>query len=386
MTRRHSSRRASTRLLFVALSLACSNSAAPPVPLPDEIAVVPVATGLINPLYLTAPAGDSRLFIVEQRGTIRVVLNGQLLSQPYLDLRGKVTPNGPDERGLLGLAFHPNFWQNGFFYVNYTDLNSNTRIERYTTAPLSDVADANSASLVLAITQPFTNHNGGHLLFGADGMLWIGMGDGGSGGDPQGNGQRLTTLLGKMLRIDVNAAAPYGIPPNNPFAGHATNRPEIWGIGLRNPWRYAFDHAAGLLYVADVGQNLWEEVHVVSSSSPSVNYGWRIMEGAHCYSAPTCDQTGLDLPALEYDHGQGCSITGGFVYRGSAIPGIRGHYFYSDYCTGFLRSFRYANGAATEQRTWSVGALGNVLSFGEDAAGELYILSATGTVYRLSPN
>jgi glucose/arabinose dehydrogenase len=237
----------------------------------------------------------------------------------------------------------------------------------------------------LGYDQPFANHNGGMLQFGPDGMLWIGTGDGGGAGDPQGNGQRLTTLLGKMLRIDVNAASPYAIPSNNPFVRSSVNRQEIWGVGLRNPWRYAFDRRTGLLYVADVGQSGWEEVHVVPADRPSVNYGWVIMEGSHCFGTTTCDPTGLDIPVLEYSHSDGCSITGGFVYRGAAIPGLRGRYFYSDYCRGFLRSFRYVNGVATEQRSWNVGDLGNVLSFGQDAAGELYVLSTDGTAYRISP-
>jgi glucose/arabinose dehydrogenase len=362
---------------------ACNQAAAPPpAPLPDDLTLVPVVTGLTSPLYLTAPAGDTRLFIVEQVGRIRVVKNGVLLTQPYLDLSAKLTSG--DERGLLGLAFHPRFSDNGFFYVNYTDLNGDTKIERYQAAPSSDVANANSASHVLSIPQPFSNHNGGMLLFGPDGMLWIGTGDGGSGGDPQNNGQRLNTLLGKMLRIDVDGGAPYAIPANNPYVGQTTARAEIWGIGLRNPWRYAIDHETGLLYVADVGQNQWEEIHVVPTSRAPVNYGWRIMEGNHCFSSASCSPSGLDIPILEYPHSEGCSITGGFVYRGSSVPGVRGHYFYSDFCTGFLRSFRYADGAATEQRTWNVGAFGNAMSFGEDSARELYVLSANGTVYRIT--
>ncbi|HMC55254.1 MAG TPA: PQQ-dependent sugar dehydrogenase, partial [Gemmatimonadaceae bacterium] len=221
------------------------------------------------------------------------------------------------------------------------------------------------------------------IVFGPDGMLYIGMGDGGSGGDPQGNGQNLATLLGKLLRIDVDGGSPYAVPSTNPFVGQANARGEIWALGLRNPWRWSFDREAGQLYIGDVGQNAWEEVDVVAVNRAGVNYGWVTMEATHCYNATSCNQTGLELPVLEYDHGQGCSITGGFVYRGTAIPGIRGHYFYSDYCTGFLRSFRYAGGAATDQKTWSVGDPGSVLSFGEDSQGELYVLSASGTVYRL---
>jgi glucose/arabinose dehydrogenase len=356
----------------------CGETVQPP--LPDEIVATPYVTGLSAPVFLTSPPGDARQFIVQQTGAIRVVKDGVLLETPYLNIAAKITSGG--ERGLLGLAFHPDFAQNGFFYVNYTDLSGDTRIERYHATPTSDVADAGSASLVLGFDQPFSNHNGGMLLFGPDGMLWIGTGDGGSGGDPQGHGQRLNSLLGKMLRIDVNTA-PYVIPPNNPFVGRTDARPEIWGIGLRNPWRYSIDAETGRLYVADVGQNQWEEVHVVSTTTANVNYGWNVMEGRHCFNASICDVTGLDLPVIEYSHDEGCSITGGYVYRGDAVPGLRGHYFYSDFCTGFLRSFRLENGVPVDEREWEVGDIGNVMSFGEDASRELYILSSNGTVYRL---
>ncbi|MEX2179463.1 MAG: PQQ-dependent sugar dehydrogenase [Gemmatimonadaceae bacterium] len=360
--------------------LACGRST-PPEPLPDGLSVVPVVTGLTSPVFLTAPAGDSRLFIVEQPGRIRVVKNGTLLATPFLDIVARVGSGG--ERGLLGLAFHPQFATNGFFYVNFTDGDGHTRIERFHATPTSDVASATSATLVLGYDQPFSNHNGGMLLFGPDGMLWIGTGDGGSGGDPQDHGQRLNSLLGKMLRIDV-AGTPYSVPPDNPYLGTAGARAEIWGTGLRNPWRYAFDRTNGLLYVADVGQNAWEEVHVVPGNPGGVNFGWRIMEGSHCRTAEPCDMTGLNIPVHEYSHADGCSITGGFVYRGNAIPGIRGHYFYSDFCAGFLRSFNLFGGIVVDQREWDVGALGFVTSFGEDASGELYILSTNGTVYRLA--
>lgn len=367
--------------MALATAMGCrDSSAAPADDTTAAIKVVRVATGLSSPLYLTAPAGDARLFVVEQPGRIRVIKNGQLLATPYLDIRGKLTSGG--ERGLLGLAFHPNFASNGFFYVNYTDLRGNTKIERYHATPSSDVADASSGTTILGFDQPYANHNGGMVLFGPDGMLWIGTGDGGSGGDPQGNGQKLGTLLGKMLRIDVDRGTPYAIPSDNPFVGQSGARGEIWAYGLRNPWRYAFGD--GLLYIADVGQNQWEEVNVVAASRPRVNYGWNMMEGKHCYASASCAQSGLELPVLEYGHNDGCSITGGFVYRGSAIPALRGHYFYSDYCTGFLRSFRYANGAATDMREWKVGSLGAVLSFGMDAAGEMYILSDNGNVYRIT--
>lgn len=376
--------RCAAPVLFASAFSSCSESQSP-LPLPSDLSVTVVASGLSSPVYLTAPTGDGRLFVVEQTGRIRVIKNGQLLATPYLNIASKIVFGG--ERGLLGLAFHPSFATNGYFYVNYVNTSNNTIIERYQATPSSDVADVSSASLVLEIIQPsFLNHKGGMLAFGPDGMLWIGTGDGGSGGDPNNNGQSLNTLLGKMLRIDVNVAgAAYGIPSNNPFAGSTTNRREIWGWGLRNPWRFSFDRDNGTLFIADVGQGAWEEVNVAPHTQASVNYGWRIMEGTHCFNPTTCIQSGLTLPVHEYGHTNGnCSVTGGYVYRGSAVPGIRGHYFYSDYCTGFLASFRMENGAAVDHMTWDVGALGNVTSFGEDSSGEMYILGGN-TVFRLSP-
>jgi glucose/arabinose dehydrogenase len=351
---------------------------------PAEVSLraVEVASGLSNPLYLTAPPGDDRLFVVEQGGRVRIVKGGVLLQQPFLDITARVSSGG--ERGLLSIAFHPQYATNGYLYASYTDLAGDTRIERYSVSPANrDVADPASAQLVLSVAQPFANHNGGLVVFGPDGMFYVGLGDGGSGGDPQNNGQSTATLLGKLLRLDVDAGTPYAIPPGNPFIGQAGARSEIWALGLRNPWRFAFDRVAGLLYVADVGQNQWEEISVVAVNRPGVNYGWRILEGSHCYGTATCNAQGLERPVVEYSHAEGCSVTGGAPYRGGLIPGIVGHYFYSDYCTGFLRSFRYQNGQAVDQRSWDVGALGSVLSFGEDAAGELYVLSANGRVYRL---
>ena len=342
----------------------------------------PVATGLESPVFLTAPSGDARLFVVEQPGRIRVIRNGRLVPRPYLDISAKVGYGG--ERGLLGLAFHPHFAQNGRFYVNYTDRNGDTRVERYEAAPAADSADPASARLVLSVAQPYANHNGGDVLFGPDGMLYVGMGDGGSGGDPHGNGQSLGTLLGKLLRLDVDRAEPYAIPPDNPFVGRSGARGEIWAYGLRNPWRIAFDRTAGLLYVADVGQNQWEEVDVARAGAGGLNYGWNRMEGSHCYGLGPCRREGLTLPVLDYGHGDGCAIIGGFVYRGRAIPAAVGHYFYSDYCSGWLRSFRVVEKAATDRSIWRTRDAGSVLSFGEDASGELYLLSARGVVYRLA--
>ncbi|HJU66065.1 MAG TPA: PQQ-dependent sugar dehydrogenase [Gemmatimonadaceae bacterium] len=353
----------------------------PPEQLPEALALQLVAEGLSNPLFLTAPRGDARLFVVEQVGRIRIVENGQLLSTPFLDLVGQITSG--DERGLLGLAFHPDYASNGFFYVNYTDRDGDTRVERYRVSANPSVADESSAKHILGVAQPFANHNGGMLLFGDDGMLYIALGDGGSGGDPHGNGQNGQSLLGKLLRIDVDGGDPYAIPAGNPFAGSTSGRGEVWAMGLRNPWRLSFDRETEELYVADVGEQNWEEVNVVPGTAAGINYGWNLMEGGHCFLVPTCDQAGLTLPVLEYDHSDGCSVIGGYVYRGSAIPGLAGHYLYSDLCSAWLRSFRYADGRANDARDWDIADIGAVLSFGEDAAGEIYLLSATGHVYRI---
>lgn len=346
-----------------------------------RLTVETVASGLDDPLYLTAPPGDPRLFVVEQAGRVLIVEDGQLVSTPFLDIRDEVSSGS--ERGLLSIAFHPEYASNGYFYVSYTsEPDGDTRIARYSVSADPNRADATSARVVLERDQPYSNHNGGLIAFGPDGMLYIGLGDGGGGGDPQGNGQDTGTWLGALLRIDVDGGDPYGIPADNPFVGE-TGLDEIWAYGLRNPWRFAFDREAGHLYIADVGQNDWEEVNVAAADQGGLNYGWNIMEGRHCYGSDDCDMTGLELPVLEYDHSQGCSVTGGYVYRGSAIVEIRGHYFYSDFCDGFLRSFRYTGSGIADERLWDVGDLGSVLSFGEDAAGELYILSANGSVYRL---
>ncbi len=261
-------------------------------------------------------------------------------------------------------------------------------IERYTASADSNVADTASHKLILPIVQPYTNHNGGLVMFGPDGMLYIGMGDGGSGGDPENRAQNTDSLLGKLLRIDVNGGDPYAIPPNNPYAGGG-GRGEIWAIGLRNPWRYAFDRTAGLLFIADVGQDAWEEVDVEPTSRGGLNYGWRIMEGAHCYNPNPCaaDTAGLGLvlPAVEFPHPDGCAVIGGFVYRGTASPSLAGQYFYSDLCGGWIRSFTYGSGAVTSRTSWTLDRnLGTPLSFGEDASRELYVLADNGTVYRLT--
>ncbi len=351
----------------------------PPPPPPGDVtlAVEQVVGGLTRPVYLTAPPGDDRLFVVEQAGRILIIDNDQLLPTAYLDIQGIVGSSG-NEQGLLSMAFHPDYEDNGFFYVSYTMTNGDSRVARYTVSGNPNVADEASAKEILTVDQPQPNHNGGLVLFDADGLLFIGLGDGGGSGDPDENGQDLGSLLGKLLRIDVDGGDPYAVPGSNPFGD------EIWALGLRNPWRFAIDETDDLLFIADVGQNEFEEVNVVPSGQAPVNYGWDIMEGEHCFEPSTnCNMQGLQLPVLEYDHGDGCSVTGGFVYRGNAVPDIQGHYFYSDFCSSFLRSFRFTNDAVEDHTEWDVGNLGGVLSFGLDAAGELYILSNDGRVLRL---
>jgi glucose/arabinose dehydrogenase len=353
----------------------------------EPVALQVVASGLIFPLDLTAPDGDTRLFIVEKGGTIRIVKDGSLLPTPFLDISGQVSTGG--EQGLLGLAFHPQYATNGRFIVHYTNLAGDTRVSGFRVSPDPDVADAASEVSILADDQPFTNHNGGQVLFGPDGYLYITLGDGGSAGDPGGRGQSLADLLGSILRVDPLDGGGYTVPPDNPFVSTAGARPEIWSYGLRNPWRIAFDPVTGDLYIADVGQTRWEEVDVSPSADGAgrgLNFGWSIMEGPECLRDSSCDQDAFELPVLSYDHGDGCSITGGFVYRGAAIPALQGHYFYSDYCRGWVRSFRFENGSATDQFQWpALAPGGGVPGFGRDPTGELYVMSTDGVVFKIVP-
>jgi glucose/arabinose dehydrogenase len=371
-------------LALLVTAAACSGGPSDGGPPPGEtsIRLQLVVEGLQSPVHLAAPASDTRLFIVEQPGRIRVVQNGALLPTPFLDITSKVSAGG--ERGLLSVAFHPQYAANGTFFVNYTDTRGDTRIERYRVSADRNRADPASAELVLTVAQPFSNHNGGLAAFGPDGKLYVGMGDGGGGGDPQETGQDPLRMLGKLLRIDVDAARPYAIPADNPHAGGTNPLPEIWASGLRNPWRFSWDRTAGLLYMADVGQNRLEEINVVPAGQGGVNYGWDVMEGSDCFEPSSgCNRNGLVLPASEYTHSDGCSITGGFVYRGQDVAALRGHYFYADYCQGWIRSFRYEGGAATDPRSWNVENVGSVSSFGEDARGELYVISHGGGVYKI---
>ena len=363
---------------------ACSEArTGPNLPSPGVPGLEVVVTGLSFPLFLTTPPGDSnRLFVVERGGRIRIVKNGTLLAAAFLDLSSRITSGG--EQGLLGLAFHPQYAQNGVLVVNYTNPNGDTRVSRFTVSSDPDRADGGSEQVILGVGQPFTNHNAGMVAFGPDGFLYIALGDGGSGGDPQGNGQDPTTLLGSILRVDIDGGTPYAIPPSNPFATSSTFRPEIWAYGLRNPWRFSFDRLNGDLYIADVGQSAREEINVQpAASAGGENYGWDIMEGSICFSpSPGCNQTGLTLPVLDYNHTQGCSVTGGYVYRGAAIPAIQGRYFYADFCGGWIRSFRYQNGQVSEDTQW-FSQVGSITSFGEDAVGELYVTVSSGSVYKI---
>jgi len=346
------------------------------------LAVEQVASGLNQPVHLSVPNGDPRLFIVEQPGRIRVVEDGRLIVTPFLDIASKVRSGG--EQGLLSVAFHPQYRANGFLFVNYTDNNGDTRIERYTVSANKNVADPRSAKPILSVDQRYSNHQGGLNLFGPDGMLYIGMGDGGSQGDPHGNGQNPNSLLAKLLRINVDRGDPYEVASANPYAGGG-GKGEIWAIGVRNPWRFSFDRVSGLLYIADVGGDKFEEINVTPMSAAGINYGWNTMEGPACRRSPPCNQEGLQKPVVSYPTHENstCAVIGGSVYRGQKIPEIQGQYFYSDYCNSWLRSFGFADGKVTDQHEWPVGKLGSITSFGEDSQGELYITTSSGRVYRI---
>src|ERR1043166_9376382 len=371
------------------LLAACGGNPTEPPAATDSVRLVQGGTGLDFPLFLPAPPRENaRRFIVEKTGKIRIVKSGSVLSPPFLDLSARVSD--ADEQGLLGLAFHPQYAVNGRFVVDYTAPNGDPHVSAFRVSANPDVADPASEQVLLAIDQPFDNHNGGMVVFGPDGKLYIGMGDGGSAGDPQGNGQNKGVLLGKILRVDVSGAGVLSVPADNPFVGQAGARPEIWSYGLRNPWRFSFDRAQGDLYIADVGQNAREEVDVATSAAQfgkGLNFGWNVMEGVACYSPPSgCPRSGLPLPVLDYDHGDGCSVIGGYVYRGAAIPSLRGRYFFADYCGGWVRSFLLQGGAAAERRDWPTRRPGGlVTSFGEDAAGELYVMNSSGKVFRIAP-
>ncbi len=358
----------------------------PVEPLAEIIKEELIATGLKMPVAITHTGdGSGRLFIALQNGQIIIYDGTQVLPTPFLNIESLVSCCG--EQGLLSVAFHPNYANNGFFYVNYTNTNGDTVIASYTVSADPNVADPNSSVILLTITQPFSNHNGGQLQFGTDGYLYIGMGDGGSGGDPQNNAQNLEVLLGKMLRIDVDSGIPFTIPPDNPFVGNPSARDEIWAFGLRNPWRFSFDRLTGDLFIPDVGQEDWEEVNFqLSGGSGGENYGWRMMEGNHCFNPTTnCNDGTLTLPILEYDHSLGCSITGGFRYRGNMNLQLSGTYIYGDFCSG-----RIWGATEDDNGVWTTTELldtnFDISAFGEDEASEIYFShysTSDGAIYRL---
>jgi glucose/arabinose dehydrogenase len=381
-----------------------------------NITTVPVVGGLGQPVHLThAGDGSGRIFVVEQIGRIRIVQGGALLTAPFLNIADRVlsTANGGGgEEGLLSLAFPPAFAAKRYFYVYYTNLNGDNQVSRFYLTGNDNLADPTREELIIYFNHPVNaNHNGGQLAFGPDGYLYIGTGDGGGGGDPSGNGQNPGSLLGKILRIDVEPPPPggasgplkiflplafksapnlgYRIPPDNPFVNNPGFRPEIWALGLRNPWRFSFDRLTGDLYIGDVGQEAWEEVNFQpASGGGGRNYGWNTMEGSHCYNSPSCDQTGLTLPVTEYPHtlvthdDNGCSVTGGVVYRGPGNPGLQGIYLFGDFCSGRLWGLRQ-NGTVWQQQELR-DTPHTISTFGEDEAGKLYYADfAGGVVYRI---
>jgi glucose/arabinose dehydrogenase len=373
----------------------------------DALTTVQVASGLVRPLFVTAPPGDTgRLFIVEQDGIISILKDGAILPDAFLDItaivRSPIDIGGGNEEGLLGLAFHPDYATNGWFFIFHTDLASNNVVARYSrSAAEPDIADPASRQTVINFTHPtFTNHNGGLIAFRpTDGQLYIGTGDGGGGCDSPGNSQNGLSNLGKLLRINVDVL-PFTVPQDNPFRGNGDVNDVIWALGLRNPWRYSFDRENGDLYIGDVGQREWEEIdYTPGTSTGGENYGWNPYEGNHCPnpSCPSAPQNCNNInnridPVIEYDHGQGCSVTGGYAYRGCRMPALHGVYFYADYCSAFIRSVRMVGGAVTEpmNRTTELApggglAINSITSFGEDGRGEIYIVDRGGEIFKIVP-
>jgi glucose/arabinose dehydrogenase len=343
----------------------------------QTVAVQSFATGFSSAVAIVQPPNNTRLFVVQKGGLIRILhSNGTVNATPFLTVTGL---SSGSEQGLLGLAFHPNYATNGLFFINYTNSAGNTIIAKYTVSANPDIANA-TGTTIMTINQPFSNHNGGTLAFGPDGYLYIGTGDGGSGGDPGNRAQNISDNLGKMLRIDVDSATPYGIPPTNPYVGIAGND-EIWAIGLRNPWKYSFNRLNGDLWIADVGQNVIEEIDKVSSPLPNtgLNFGWRCYEGTANYNTTGCPAFSSTVaPFTQYSHTSGrCSITGGYFYTGSMYPNFQGKYFFADYCTGEIG---YVNSSGTI--TWALDTPSVITSFGEDNSGELYVSSGS-TIFKL---
>jgi glucose/arabinose dehydrogenase len=344
--------------------------------------------GFTRPVGLThAGDGSGRLFVIEQAGVIWIIQDGARRPDPFIDLRDRVTDLRVeyDERGLLGLAFHPRFEDNGYFYVNYTDKNGDTVIARFSLSADPARGDLASEARLIFVDQPYSNHNGGWLDFGPDGYLYIGLGDGGNAGDPENNAQNPNTLLGKLLRIDVDGDQPYAIPPDNPFA-NGGGAPEIWALGLRNPWRCAFDRATGDLYIGDVGQGEWEEIDFLPWGAPvGVNFGWDFREGLHPYEGIPPEGMTFTDPIAEYPHNPDYSVSGGYVYRGVNLPDWQGVYFYGDFVSGRLWGLlRAPDGSWQNQLLYETRL--SIASFGEDEAGEVYLVDYKGAIYQLGPN
>ena len=341
----------------------------------SRIELEAVAEGFEAPLGITHAGDDSdRLFVVEQAGTVRILSEGEVLDEPFLDVSEAIVAGG--EQGLLGLAFHPDYRRNGRFFINYTDVEGNTVVAEVRTSNDPDRADEGSLRPLLHIDQPFANHNGGQLAFGPDGYLYIATGDGGSAGDPEGNGQNTEALLGKLLRVDVDSGDPYGIPDDNPFA-RGGGAPEVWAYGLRNPWRFSFDPSTGDLWIADVGQGDFEEINKAGSDRGGLNYGWNVMEGMDCFEASDCDESDKVLPVSGYTHDSGCSVTGGFVYRGDESPALTGGYIFGDFCSGTIWGIEERVTNFTEPAVLLESELA-ISSFGLDEAGELYLTDLSG--------
>jgi glucose/arabinose dehydrogenase len=372
-----------TLLLGVCATMLMTYANANTPPVPEGLTLQPFLSDLELPVFITSvPGEDDKQFVVEKVGRVRLVRNGELQEQPVLDIQDLVSTG--NEQGLLGLAVHPDYQNNGYIYVNYTDnegQSQDTQIVRYTVT--DDVADRDSAKLILSVDQPHSNHNAGMLTFGSDGYLYIVMGDGGSGGDPYGHGQNMESLLGKMLRIDVNSGDPYSIPDDNPFVGQDGVRPEIWTFGWRNPWRFSFDRDTGDMWLGDVGQDKYEEISFQAAGQGGGNYGWRCREALHEYDmSQNCDGKEFIDPVIEYDHSNGASVTGGYVYRGSAIPELQGRYIYGDFTSGKIWfASQTDNSVVTTE--WQDTDL-NISSFGEDANGEIFVIDYSGTIYRLA--
>jgi len=344
------------------------------------------ADGLTDPVYVTAPPGDPRLFVVERRGVVRVITPHDSKARVFLDVSADVSTFG-SERGMLSLAFHPEFAQNGRFFVTFTGNDGAVHLDRFQVSA-TDANTANPATRVelLNVPAPGIQHYGGMMEFEPDGSLLVSLGEGGTFTEPGGEAQDPETLLGKLLRLDVDAGTPYSVPADNPYVGHPNTRPEIWAMGLRNPWRFSIDPATRELYLADVGDNSYEEVNIVPLDAPGLNYGWNYYEGRNCqFTADLCSSEDFHLPEVEYAHQPPCtSVTGGIVYRGTAHPEHRGRYFYADYCLGWIRSLRYVGGAVTEELDWATSVPSDhIVSFGEDGQHELYAVSLGGRIFRV---